>query len=238
MPIKTLARLTSASLGIALLLAGLFFDIGTAARDSQAVTSIASPLGTPDRLAQPTLPAAPSQADRGAQVYWLSCLPCHGDRGQGLTDEFRQTYPPEDRNCWDSGCHGERPYENGFKLPASIPALVGADALQKFPNAAVLQAYIQAAMPFWKPGSLTEDDSWAVTAFLLRQNGLRDDRAELNASNADQARVRAPEAESTPAPRPVKNPSVGWVVGLLILAGGAVLSFLLWRTRRPPNSNA
>jgi cytochrome c len=195
-------------------------------------------LGTPDRLAQPTLPAAPSQADRGAQVYWLSCLPCHGDRGQGLTEEFRQTYPPEDRNCWDSGCHGERPYDNGFKLPAGIPALVGADALQKFSNAAVLQAYIQAAMPFWKPGSLAEDDSWAVTAFLLRQNGLRDDRAELNASNADQARVRAPEAESTPAPRPVKNPPGGWTVGLLILAGGAILSFLLWRTRRPPNSSA
>ena len=196
-------------------------------------------MGTPDRLAQPTLPAAPSQADRGAQVYWLSCLPCHGDRGQGLTEEFRQTYPPEDRNCWDSGCHGERPYDNGFKLPAGIPALVGTDALQKFPNAAVLQAYIQPAMPFWKPGSLAEDDSWAVTAFLLRQNGLRDDRAELNASNADQARVRAAEAESTPAPRrPVKNPPGGWAVGLLILAGGAVLSFLLWRTRRPPTPSA
>ena len=94
-------------------------------------------------------------------------------------------------------------------------------------------------MPFWKPGSLTEDDSWAVTAFLLRQNGLRDDRAELNASNADQARVRAAEAESTPAPRrPVKNPPGGWAVGLLILAGGAVLSFLLWRTRRPPTPSA
>lgn len=194
-------------------------------------------MGTRDRLAEPTLPASPSQADRGARVYWLSCLPCHGDLGQGLTEEFRQTYPPEDRNCWESGCHSERPYENGFKLPTSIPAVVGADTLQKFPNAAVLQAYIQAAMPFWKPGSLTEDDSWAVTAFLLRQNGLRDDRAELNASNADQARVRATEAESTPAPRPVKNPSDGWAVWLLVFAGSAILFFLLWRTRHPPNSS-
>ena len=106
------------------------------------------------------------------------------------------------------------------------------------PNSTMLQCDIQATMPFWKPGSLAEDDSWAVTAFLLRQNGLRDDRAELNASNADQARVRAPEAESTPAPRPVKNPPGGWTVSLLILAGGAALSFLLWRTRRPPNSSA
>lgn len=192
-------------------------------------------MGTRDRLAQPTLPASPSQADHGAQVYWLSCLPCHGDLGQGLTDEFRATYPPEDRNCWESGCHGERPYDNGFKLPASIPAVVGADALQKFPNAAVLQAYIKAAMPFWKPGSLTDDDAWAVTAFLLRENGLREDRAELNASNADQVRVRATEAESTPEP-PVRaeDSSAGWLIG----AGVAILFFILWRMRPSKKSSA
>jgi len=81
----------------------------------------------------------------------------------------------------------------------------------------MLQCDIKAAMPFWKPGSLTEDDSWVVTAFLLRQNGLWDDRAELNASNADPARVRATEAESTPAPLPVKNPADGRAVGLTVL---------------------
>jgi cytochrome c len=191
-------------------------------------------LGTRDRLAQPTLPASPSQADHGAQVYWLSCLPCHGDLGQGLTDEFRAAYPPEDRNCWESGCHGERPYDNGFKLPASIPAVVGAGTLQKFSNAAVLQAYIKAAMPFWRPGSLTDEDAWAVTAFLLRENGLRGDRADLNASNADQVRVRATEAESTPAPPPDTRPRAGW----LIAAGVAVLLFVLRLVRRSKNSRA
>ena len=139
-------------------MARLFFDGGIAfsAIQQPTPTSTLSPL---ERLAKPTLPAEPSQADLGAQNYWLYCLPCHGDRGQGLTDEFRETYPPEEVNCWQSGCHGERPYDNGFKLPAGIPALVGADALQKFPNAAILQAYIQAAMPFWKPGSLAEEES-------------------------------------------------------------------------------
>ncbi len=232
MLVKPFARLISVSFGIALLFAGLFFNAGLAAINPQVdSTPIPSPVGTRDRLAQPTLPAAPSQADRGAQVYWLSCLPCHGDLGQGLTDEFRAAYPPEDRNCWKSGCHGERPYDNGFKLPVSIPAVVGADTLQKFTNAAVLQAYIKAAMPFWKPGSLTDEDAWAVTAFLLRENGLRDERAELNASNADQARVRAPEAESTPGPRPAKNPSAGW----LVIAGVAILIFILWWMRRSRN---
>jgi cytochrome c len=192
----------------------------------------------PDRLAEPTLPASPSQADRGAQVYWLSCLPCHGDIGQGLTDEFRQAYPPEDRNCWDSGCHGERPYDNGFKLPTSIPAVVGPDTLQKFSSATILWAYNKAAMPFWKPGSLTDEDAWAVTAFLLRQNGLWDDRAELNASNADQVKVRATEAESTPAPVPAKNPSDGWIIGLVIVAGIAILFLIVWWARHFRNSSA
>ena len=236
MPVKALTRLFLISLGIALLLAGLFFNASLASSSLQAVaTPIASPLGTRDRLAQPTLPASPSQADHGAQVYWLSCLPCHGDLGQGLTDEFRDAYPPEDRNCWESGCHGERPYDNGFKLPTSIPAVVGADALQKFSNAAVLQAYIKAAMPFWKPGSLTDDDAWAVTAFLLRENGLREDRAELNASNADRVRVRATEAESTPEP-PVEDedPAAGWLIG----GSAAVLLFVLWLMRRSKKSRA
>lgn len=140
---------------------------------------------TPDRLAQPTLPAQPSQADQGAQVYWLSCLPCHGDKGQGLTEEFIQTYPEEDRNCWLSGCHGANPYESGFTLPQTIPAVIGKEAaLQKFGNAAALRAYIKAAMPYWKPGSLTDEQAWQATAFLLRENGLWDARQNLSEENA------------------------------------------------------
>ncbi|GAB4455007.1 MAG: hypothetical protein Kow0070_02500 [Anaerolineales bacterium] len=144
---------------------------------------------TPDRLAEPTLPPTPSQADYGAQVYWLSCLPCHGDRGQGLTDEFRAAYPPEEQYCWERGCHGENPYESGFTLPKSIPAVIAPEALAKFSDAAQLQAYIRAAMPFWKPGSLSDDEAWRVTAFLLRQNGLWEGTGELNASNAAGVRI-------------------------------------------------
>jgi cytochrome c len=155
---------------------------------------------TPDRLAQPTLPASPSQADLGAQQFWLSCMPCHGDKGQGLTDEFRQTYPPEDRNCWESGCHGERPYDSGFTLPKQIPAIIGPQAnLGKFTNAASLHAYIKAAMPFWKPGSLTEEESWLVTAFLLRENGVQFNK-ELDASNAEQIFLSQSGLSPTPLP--------------------------------------
>lgn len=230
MTFKSHAGLLSAFSGIALLVAGLFFDLGTHPPGPQ-VTATA----TQDRLAEPTLPASPSQADRGAQVYWLSCLPCHGDRGQGLTDEFIQTYPPEDRNCWESGCHGERPYQNGFKLPPSIPAVIGVQALGKFSNAAVLQAYIKSAMPFWKPGSLVEEDAWAVTAFLLRESGIRAERLELNASNAGQVSIPAAGSSTAPAsPIPAGFPASGGLAVLLLLAVIVILA--LWM-RRTMNGN-
>jgi mono/diheme cytochrome c family protein len=181
---KFVSRLVLISVGIALLLAGLFFDMGTAASSHPQ-----SAMPTPDRLTQPTLPPAPSQADRGAQIYWLSCLPCHGDKGQGLTDEFRTVYPPEDQNCWKSGCHGKRPYENGFTIPTAIPAVIGYDALTKFSDAAKLRAYIRAAMPFWNPGSLTEEEAWSVTAFILRESGLRNATVELNEANAAEVKI-------------------------------------------------
>jgi cytochrome c len=146
---KTLLEFILVPFGIALLIAGLFFDKGIA--DSADIQVDVTP--TPDRLAEPTLPAIPSQADHGAQVYWLSCMPCHGDIGQGLTDEFRATYPPEEEYCWESGCHGANPYESGFTIPKKIPAVIGESTLAKFADAAQLNSYIRATMPFWKPGT-------------------------------------------------------------------------------------
>lgn len=207
--------------GIALLIAGLFFDGGQA-------TSALQTMPTPDRLAEPTLPPAPSQADYGAQVYWLSCLPCHGDKGQGLTDEFRETYPPEEQYCWERGCHGPDPYESGFTIPQIIPAVIGPNVLGKFADAAQLHAYIRAAMPFWKPGSLTEEEAWRVTAFLMRENGLWDGNGELNASNA--AGIGILRGTPTPSPTLEQVPVTegGGNNAWLIPAGAFVLLLILF----------
>jgi mono/diheme cytochrome c family protein len=215
------------SIGIALLFAGLFFDMGM-------VVAQTSVMPTPDRLAQPTLPASPSQADKGAQVYWLACLPCHGDRGQGLAEEFKQTYPEEDRNCWNSGCHGERPYENGFTLPKTIPPVIGDGMLQKFPDALALRSYIFATMPFWKPGSLTDEEAWQVTAFVLRENSLWNSKDDLNESNAALISLGAPPT-AAPTLHPVQAPAERQPLVLLLLVGFIALAplfILLWAFRK------
>jgi hypothetical protein len=170
-----------------ILLTGLFFlalTAGQAVEMEEGAVQV-TPVPTADRLAAPALPENPGQADYGAQAYWLHCMPCHGDRGQGLTAEFRNLYPPEDRNCWNSGCHGERPYEDGFTLPTNIPELIGPGALTNFATALNLYAFVHAAMPFQAPASLDEETYWTIIAFLIRENDIGNAPALLFRENAD-----------------------------------------------------
>jgi hypothetical protein len=195
-----------------------------------------STMSPQERLAEPTMPANPSQADLGARDYWLYCLPCHGDRGQGLTEEFRQTYPPEENNCWESGCHGRSPYEFGFILPTAVPAVIEHAALAKFTDAAQLNSYIRATMPYWNPGSLTEEEYWRVTAFLLRQNNLWDASTELTASNAADVKIGrgaflTPVITPQPDAAPQGNGMVTWIAlsGLVLLL--VLAMFILKKSR-------
>lgn len=216
-------------LGSALVFTALVFQGGTALKASAQGTPIPQTTPTLDRLAKPTLPARPSQADLGALVYWYRCMPCHGERGQGLTQEFRETYPPEDQNCWNRGCHGDRPYENGFTLPMVVPPIIGPGALQKFPSAARLEAFIAAAMPFSKPGDLSADDNWKVTAFLLRQNHLWAGASELGPGNAEQLTIAPPGTPAASAATP--TPAVAAPLIVLAVLIGAVAVLILRRHR-------
>ena len=160
-------------------------------------------------------------------------MPCHGDRGQGLTDEFRQVYPPEDQNCWTSGCHGKRPYANGFTLPTVVPRLIGQGALSKFKNAAGLHAFISSAMPFQAPGSLDDKLYWDITAFLVRQNGLWSGQGEVNASNAAQIIIPSTAPVPTAAPPPEEGGagSVSWVIPIVALVVLIAVVFLVFQRK-------
>jgi hypothetical protein len=115
--------------------------------------------------------------------------------------------------------------------------VIGPGSLQKYATASILQAYIRAAMLFWKPGSLTEENAWSVTACILRQNGLWDDRVELSAANAEQARVGGPPATSTPlATQPAAGGDSIQVAWPLVIGGILLLGLILFLILRPEKS--
>jgi cytochrome c len=201
----------------------------------------ALPVFPGDRLVSPT-PAGIGQADEGAQLYWLHCQPCHGDQGQGLTDEWRAQYPPEEQYCWEAGCHSDQPYEGGFTLPMQVPPLIGDDSLSRFEDLAQLHAYVSAAMPYQDPGHLTAEEYLALAAFLAYRHDIWDGRP-MTADRLAQFRLRpeaatTPTAAGTPAPPPAPDsqgdgagPGLGPAA-----AAGAVLLFAggvwLWRRSR------
>lgn len=190
---------------------------------------------TVDRLAAPPTVPSPTQADEGAQLYWVWCQPCHGDRGQGLTDEWREQYPEEHQYCWISGCHGPLPYENGFKLPKHVPALIGGQSLARFQTMAQLYEYSRDKMPFEYPGALSEEEYLAVTAYLARAHD-KWDGTRLTTANVEQIRLQPLPTATPPPPAAAQVGSMlanneafiigGMLLGLTLLGGA-----YLWRQR-------
>lgn len=142
---------------------------------------------SPDSWIIIDLPPDASQLEYGAEVYRLVCKACHGDKGQGLTDDWRAQWEPQDQNCWQSKCHALNHPPDGFYLPIS-PAVVG-PPLKIFETALDLYSFIRKYMPWHNPGSMTENESWSVTAYILKINNI-DPGPELNADTAAQIRLR------------------------------------------------
>lgn len=125
-----------------------------------------------DRLAEPVLPELPTQVEVGHNLYYFHCMPCHGDRGQGLTDEFRQVWVEDHQNCWARGCHTGKSELAAFYIPKIVPPVSGVShALCSFESAAELFAFLRDTQPPQRPGALSESEYWALTAFLLHENG-------------------------------------------------------------------
>lgn len=127
-----------------------------------------------DRLAPPPTVENPTQLDEGAYLYWLYCIPCHGDKGQGLTDEWREQYPEEDQYCWNSTCHGTNPPQPyGFKIPTVVPPIViPHGGLDRFETLGEVYYYTRGAMPLELPGKLTDEEYLAIMAHLAHEMGI------------------------------------------------------------------
>jgi mono/diheme cytochrome c family protein len=181
---------------------------------SPTITIQITPTFDPARLAQPPTVIPPFQADNGAQVYWGMCAACHGDKGLGLTDEWRGSFPTKDRDCWQSGCHGSDAPENSFEIPQTgVPALAGAGTLSRFSNSFELYTHIHQNMPYFRAGSLTSEETWSLTAYVLQLNDRRTNGFTLNEINGSAIpihhKVKLPESAF---------PGALIFIGVLILA--------------------
>jgi mono/diheme cytochrome c family protein len=173
---------------------------------------------TSDRMAPPPTVFPPTQADQGAQVYYQVCSTCHGDRGQGLTEEWRNQIGPPDSNCWLPTCHGPRHPIEGFIFPKQVPAVVGPQVLPGYQNAKNLHDFLRKKMPWQAPGRLSDAEYWQLTAYLVRANGYNPGSQPLDDSRAAAITFGIP-----PAHPPAPGPSPTYY----LLAGGAVAVFLL-----------
>jgi quinol-cytochrome oxidoreductase complex cytochrome b subunit/mono/diheme cytochrome c family protein len=204
---------------------GVLLFASSEAAASPSLQGTPSPLPTPTfdiaRLDRPETSDPPTQLDRGALYYWGVCLACHGDRGQGLTDAWRDSYGEQDRNCWQSGCHGTDHPEWGFYIPKTnlAPPIAGAGTLARYTNAFELHAYILETMPWWKPGSMTTEEAWAVTNYLLKLNNAQPMGIILSLSNAS----AIPVHRSVSAPTGEKPGALILALVLALAAVGMVL---------------
>ncbi len=136
-----------------------------------AQQAIVSPAPTYDPLAEPPLPENPTEFELGRNLYWHWCMTCHGDVGQGLTDEFRGIWEEDHQDCWGRGCHAGHPGDMGFSIPTVVPALVNEDDLAQFELVQALSAFLQATHPPQSPGILKAEEYHAIALFVFSMNG-------------------------------------------------------------------
>ena len=116
------------------------------------------------------LPAGSGTVKDGEAVYVAKCQACHGPKGAGK---------PAD------------PLVGGVGTLASDKAVRTVGSF--WPYATTLFDYTRRAMPTTRPMSLTDNEVYAVTAYLLYLNGIIGENDEMNAQTLP--RVRMPNRD-------------------------------------------
>ncbi|MFD0986298.1 c-type cytochrome [Methyloligella solikamskensis] len=160
---------------------------------SQSTEEIAIGFGTPLKPADleeffaippdgAGLPEGSGIASHGEEVYASACAMCHGQKLEGIH------------------ATGAPPLAGGRGTLKKVPALKTVESY--WPNATTLFDYIKRAMPFHAPGSLTNDQVYAVTAYILHFDGIieedevmdKDSLPKVKMPNADGFRAyRSPD---------------------------------------------
>lgn len=95
------------------------------------------------------LPPGSGTPARGAEIFAVKCAACHGPQGEGLLN---------DRLV---GGQGSIASDQAVKTVGSF-----------WPYATTIFDYVRRAMPYLQPHSLTDDETYALTAHLLHMNGI------------------------------------------------------------------
>jgi cytochrome c len=109
------------------------------------------------------------QAGRGGEIFAETCAGCHGEQGEGIEG---------------------RPAVMGDKaLPRDPPD--GAKArTSKFETALDVFTFIKSDMPPIAPGSLSDEQYWALVAFQLKTSGVKLGAGDLSEANAASMKLR------------------------------------------------
>jgi cytochrome c len=116
------------------------------------------------------LPPGSGTPEQGAVVYAQKCQACHGEKGAGQ---------PNDPLVGGQGT-----------LASKSPVrTIGS----YWPYATTVFDYVRRAMPYTQPQSLTNDEVYAVTAYLLHLNGIIGAQDMMNAQTLP--KVQMPNRE-------------------------------------------
>lgn len=132
------------------------------------------------------LPAGSGTVEQGKAIYTASCAACHGVNLEGgLGDRL-------------VGGRGTLVNDDPKKSPVKTVE-------SYWPYATTLFDYIKRAMPLTAPGSLSDDEVYAVSAYVLAQAKIIGADASMDAKAL--AAVRMPNRDGfIPDPRPEKFP--------------------------------
>jgi len=112
------------------------------------------------------LPAGSGTAKQGAAVYGAKCLACHGEKGAGKPADV---------------------------LVGGIGSLATARPVRTvgsyWPYSTTLFDYVRRAMPITNPLSLSDDEVYAVSAYVLFLNGIVGEDAVMNAQTLPQVKM-------------------------------------------------
>src|SRR5471030_1314767 len=112
------------------------------------------------------LPAGGGDAQQGARVYAEKCVACHGEKGAGKPADVLV------------GGIGSLATQKPFRTVGSF-----------WPYATTLFDYTRRAMPLQNPKSLTDDEVYAVSAYILYLNGIIAENAQMNAQTLPQVKM-------------------------------------------------